>query len=87
MTAPSFLDWVKIDTFLHDNKFDSSHIYSKKCVLPTYGYPEQAFIENFQNIFNGGYYDINNSGPTYWVSKEKNKIEFRVKTICGFKAK
>jgi methylase of polypeptide subunit release factors len=90
MTAPAFLDWVKLHKILHDNRIDYTDITSEKCVLPTYGYPEKQFIDNFQQVFQGQYYDEKTALP-YGVSAVgedgKYKIEYRVKTICGKKAK
>lgn len=83
MTAPSFLDWTKVDKLLRLNSIEYTHIISDKCTLPTYGYPVHQFIKNFEDTFSSNYYDDGNfSQEHHWKSFDK-KIEYRVKTICG----
>lgn len=78
--VPSFLDSEFVTKRIAANNFVFEELVTTNCELPTYGYPEKDFVENFRRVFNPEYY-VKHGGQDqghYWVNNESHKIEFRI---------
>ncbi|MBS3945360.1 MAG: methyltransferase [Melioribacter sp.] len=86
IAVPSFLDWTYIEDKFNEDEIQYRSLLCENCVLPTYGYPKDIFINNFLSHFNKNFYIVKESGKTDYepyLITDTGQIQFNVKIYEG----
>lgn len=86
IAVPSFLDWTYIENKFNEEGFRFRSLLCESCVLPTYGYHEEIFRNNFLSKFNRDFYVSRGTEKTdiesYKITNA-GQIQFNVKIYEG----
>lgn len=83
IAVPEFLDWSLVEAQFKLKGLHYRCLIEEETFLPTYGYPQLLFIENFKSVFKSEFYKSKTS-PFYFCPDDE-KIHFKLKIYEGRK--